>query len=229
MFPGNPETLPATRLWRKRSCKQKPSHLILDRAVQNRCMHLEYAGTSITTCHVSVSMERTNQKLWSAMWYWAIPPVIDHTRSIDLWPSGTKCTGDLPVSHVVWHNTSMGGIMPYHMAGKFEKRTRAYGPGKAVFHCGIPKSVRMEMSLTSSNDSRHCKRKSLKFWSKNVLRKEVQTKRAIKSRSRPGVGRERTLRSLTERDLTIPHCLPFDELARLPTTETFLFTQYGGK
>ena len=149
--------------------------------------------SGFTTCHVSVSMERTNQKLWSAMWYWAIPPVIDHTRSIDLWPSGTKWTGDLPVSHVVWHNTSMGGIMPYHMAGKFEKRTRAYGPGKAVFHCGIPKSVRMKMSLTSSNDSRHCKWKSLKFWSKNVLRKKVQTKRAIKSRSRPGVGRERIL------------------------------------
>ena len=65
-----------------------------------------------------------------------------------------------PVSHVVWHNTSMGGIMPYHMAGKFEKRTVHE---RQFSTCGIPKSVRMEMSLTSSNDSRHFKRQSLKF------------------------------------------------------------------
>ena len=56
-----------------------------------------------------------------------------------------------------------------------------------------------------------------------------ETKRATKSRSGPDAGRERILRSLTERDLQIPHCLPFDELARLPTTKTFLFTHYGGK
>ena len=50
--------------------------------------------------------------------------------------------------------------MSYHMARKFEKRTVNE---KQFFTCGIPKSVRMEMSLTSSNDSRHCKRKSLKL------------------------------------------------------------------
>ena len=95
--------------------------------------------------------------------------LINHTRSVDLWPSGTKCTRDLPVSHVVWHNTNMGGIMLYHMAGKFEKRT-VYE--RQFSTCGIPKSVRMEMSPTSSNDSRQCKRKSLKFWSKNVFQKK---------------------------------------------------------
>ena len=109
--------------------------------------------------------------------------------------------------------------MPYHMAGKFEKRT-VYE--RQFSTCGVPKSVRMEMSPTSSNDSHHCKRKSLK----NVFQK--------KRRGSPKTDPDRALgasvlRSLTERDLQIPHWLPFDELARLPTTETFLFTQYGGK
>ena len=38
----------------------------------------------VTTCHVSVSMARTNQKPWSAMWYWAIPPV-DRSHAFG-WP-----------------------------------------------------------------------------------------------------------------------------------------------
>ena len=138
------------------------------------------------------------------MWYWAIPPV-DRSHTFG-WPLtfGTKCTRDLPVSHVVWHNTSMGGIKPYHMAGKFEKRT-VYE--RQFVTCGIPKSVRMEISLTSWNDSRHCKRKTLKFWSKNVFQK----KRRVPPKTDPdsrGAGRERMLRSLTERDLQIPHWAP---------------------
>ena len=149
-------------------------------------------------------------RLWSAMWYWAIPSV-DRSHAFG-WP--------LTFWYQVHRRSSSqpyGCIIPYHMAGKFEKRT-VYE--RQFSTCGIPKSVRMEMSLTSSNDSRHCKRKSLKFWSKSIFPKEL--KRATKSRSGPGAGRERILRSLTECDLSIPHCLPFDELARLPTTETFL-------
>ena len=37
-----------------------------------------------TTCQVSVSMTRTNQKPWSATWYWAIPPV-DRSHALG-WP-----------------------------------------------------------------------------------------------------------------------------------------------
>ena len=93
--------------------------------------------------------------------------VLGHTicRSI----TRVRLTSDLPVPSApeIFQSAMWYGIIPawvvlclYHMAGKFEKRT-VYE--RQFSNCGIPKSFRMEMSLTSSNDSRHCKRKSLKF------------------------------------------------------------------
>ena len=140
------------------------------------------------------------------------------TRSVDLWPYGTKCTRNRLVSHVEWHNTSMGGIMPYHIAGKFEKRT-VYERQYAT--CGIPKSVRMEMSLTSSNDSRHCMKKSLKFWSKNVFQK----KRWGPPKTNPDQALGASVYCDQSPNVIFKFltALPFYEQARLPTAETFLF------
>ena len=125
--------------------------------------------------------------------------LIDHTRSVDLWPSGTKCTRDLPVSHVVWHNTSMGGIMPYHMAGK-SKRERSV---KGSFPPAVSRNQIEWRWAWQAQTTRVTVRGRawIKFWSKNAFHKK---------RRGPPTRSGRWERSFTERDLQTPHCLPFD-------------------
>ena len=127
-----------------------------------------------------------------------IPPV-DRSHAF-----GWRLTFGVPSAPEIFQSAMLYGIIPAWVVlchTTWLENRNENGLWKAVSTCGIPKSVRMKMSLTSSNDSRHCKRKSLKFWSKNAFQKK---------RRGPPTRSGRWERSFTERDLQIPHCLPFD-------------------
>ena len=130
--------------------------------------------------------------------------VLSHTTSWSI--TRVRLTSDLPVPSApeIFQSAMWYGIIPAWVVlchTTWLENRNENGLWKAVSTCGIPKSVRMKMSLTSSNDSRHCKRKSLKFWSKNAFHKK---------RRGPPTRSGRWERSFTERDLQTPHCLPFD-------------------
>ena len=154
--------------------------------------------------------------------------VLSHTtcRSI----TRVRLTSDLPVpsapeifQSAMWYGIIPAWVVLCHSTWLENRKSKREPVCERQFSTyGIPKSVRMEMSLTSSKDSRHCKRKSLKFWSKNAFQK----KRRGPPKPDPGAGRDHSL-NMIFKFLTVCHSM--NEVASPPTTETFLFTHYGGK
>ena len=125
---------------------------------------------------------------------------------------------DLPVSHVVWHNTSMGGIMPYHMAGK-SKRERSV---KGSFPPAVFRNQFEWRWAWRAQTTRVAVRG--RAWS---FDRRTPSTRNEEGHPDPDAGRDHSLNVIFKL-LTVCHSI--NELASLPATETFLFTHnYGGK
>ena len=128
--------------------------------------------------------------------YCAIPPV----DPIDLWAVGIPSAPEIFPS-AMWYVILPAWVPPWYYATphglKIEKRT-VYVRHFSTW--GISKSVWMEMIPTSSNYSRHCTRKSVRFWLKNVFQKKRR-------------GHQKHTRSLGvywdhSSGLQAPHCVP---------------------